>query len=111
MFDHLYASRGTSFPFWNLYTSDDSRFLTLAVAGYPKENLSVTTNGNILTIKGLPKILSEEIKYIHRGISQKSFECAYDIKGYMVKGTTYSDGILSIELTSSAPTATVHQID
>jgi molecular chaperone IbpA len=49
--------------------------ISIAVAGFGLDNLSVTKDKNFLIIEGISaeKVETEEINYLHKGISERSF--------------------------------------
>jgi len=83
----------------------------LALAGIPKECLSVITEEGRLTIKHTPKeeaeSLSEGVEFLGyavRNISNRAFERTFQLADYVeVKGVKMKDGMLIIELFKNIP--------
>ena len=44
----------------------------MALAGYKKEDINVTVDDGVLTVKG--KSSEEKEKFVHRGIAKRAFE-------------------------------------
>ena len=67
-----FAGSGTNYPPYNIYNGSDSRtILEVALAGFSKEELSVTTERNCLTVSAKKK--KDDKTYSHKGISTRSF--------------------------------------
>ena len=99
-------SRNDNYPPYNLAQVDDSHWIIeVAVSGFEEEDLDVELKDQVLIIKGT-KVKKEtlEISYIHRGISNRSFERVFtlnpDIK---VRAPTVKNGILAIALELEVP--------
>jgi len=99
-----FAGSGTNYPPYNIYNGSDSRtILEVALAGFSKEELSVETERNVLTISA-SKSSKEERKYSHKGISNKNFsrnwQLADDVE---VESVDFKDGLLTIKLMKELP--------
>ena len=98
------AGSGTNYPPYNIYNGSNSRtVLEVALAGFSKEELSVETERNVLTISA-NKSSKEEKKYSHKGISHKNFtrnwQLADDVE---VESVDFKDGLLTITLMKELP--------
>jgi molecular chaperone IbpA len=93
-----------SYPPHNVIKKSDTvSIVELAVAGFSKDEISVTTDQNILTVKGA-KDDADEIDYVWKGISTRSFERQFRLGDYVeVVEAKVVDGILSIELEQKIP--------
>jgi len=93
-----------SYPPHNIIKKSDTvSIVELAVAGFSKDEISVTTDQNILTVKGA-KDDADEIDYVWKGISTRSFERQFRLGDYVeVVEAKVVDGILSIELEQKIP--------
>ena len=72
--------------------------ITLAVAGFKSEQLTITLENNELTIRGRQ---SEDEKgdYLHRGIAARQFQRSFVLAdGIKVTGAELKNGLLSISL-------------
>ena len=99
-----FAGSGTNYPPYNIYNGSNSRtVLEVALAGFSKEELSVETERNVLTISA-NKSSKEEKKYSHKGISHKNFtrnwQLADDVE---VESVEFKDGLLTITLMKELP--------
>ena len=94
----------TSYPPYNVVkVNDDKLVMEFAVAGFKKDEISITTEKNILTIKA-DKPETEEKKYLHKGIAARKFTRAFTLPEYFeVEAAGFEDGILYIDLIRNVP--------
>jgi molecular chaperone IbpA len=101
------ASRQVSYPPYDLVKIDDDSFkLALAVAGFSKDNLSVTVDNSTLIIKGDSTVGSEDEKseVLHKGIANRKFTRTFALGEYMeVIGAEIKDGMLNIDIERIVP--------
>ena len=96
------------FPPYDIIRKDDANYtIRLAAAGFSQDEISITAKQNLLTIAGQKKTEEQEQRhYLHQGISSRSFERQFSLADHVeVKGATYKDGILEIELRQEIPEA------
>ena len=95
----------SSFPPHNIIKLDDSRYVVeLAIAGFSKDEIEITTQDGTLTIKGEKKDKELEVTYLHRGIGTRSFTKQLTIADTVeVKGAEFKDGILRVGLENIIP--------
>ena len=96
-----------SFPPHNIIKLDDTHYVVeLAVAGFSKDEIEITTQDGTLTIKGDKKEGQTDVQYLHRGIGTRSFTKQLTIADTVeVKGAEFKDGILSVGLENVIPEA------
>ena len=101
------ASRQVSYPPYDLVKIDDDTFkLSLAVAGFSKDNLSVTVDNSTLVIKGDSNVESEDenSEVLHKGIAARKFTRTFALGEYMeVTGAEMKDGMLHIDIDRIVP--------
>jgi molecular chaperone IbpA len=101
------ASRQVSYPPYDLVKVDDDNFkLSLAVAGFSKDNISVTVDNSTLIIKGDSSLESEEEKseVLHKGIAARKFTRTFALGEYMeITGAEMKDGMLHIDIERIVP--------
>lgn len=101
------ASRQVSYPPYDLVKVDDDNFkLSLAVAGFSKDNISVTVDNSTLIIKGDNSIETEEEKseVLHKGIAARKFTRTFALGEYMeITGAEMKDGMLNIDIERIVP--------
>src|SRR6185437_13167854 len=67
-----------SFPPYNIEKlADDSYRITMAVAGFAKENISVGIENRLLKVTGSNPPDESGKNYLHRGIAARSFERSF----------------------------------
>jgi len=113
MFDDLMrvsAQQGnTNYPPYNIVqVNDDEYTISVAVAGFTQENLSVTKDKKVLVIEGKQTIGDlvdeEEVKYLHKGISERSFRREFQLADHVeITGAHLELGILSVYLKREVP--------
>ena len=92
------------FPPYNIEkTGDDSYRIVMALAGYSKEDVEITTENNRLVVRGAAKSGSDKA-YLHQGIAQRGFQRVFDLADYVVvTEAAMADGLLTIELRRELP--------
>lgn len=85
--------------------------ITLAVAGFSRDQLEITLEENQLLVRGRQ---SEDKgrHYLHRGIAARQFQRTFLLaEGMEVLGADLTNGLLSIELARPEPERVVRTID
>ncbi|MAI29067.1 MAG: heat-shock protein Hsp20 [Pelagibacteraceae bacterium TMED124] len=73
--------------------------ITVAVAGFEKEDLEINLEGNQLQIKGFKKEENDERIFLHRGIATRQFQRNFVLaEGIEVEGASMENGLLSVDL-------------
>ncbi|WP_297322133.1 Hsp20 family protein [uncultured Bartonella sp.] len=84
--------------------------ITLAVAGFTSEDISVTVEDNQLVIRG-QQAENEDYEYLHRGIASRQFQRAFVLaEGIKVGSAELKNGLLSIDLERLSPEKRVKRI-
>ena len=105
------ATRGeegaTSYPPYNIEKVDDQIYrLTMAVAGFSEDNLSITVQDNVLMIAGKARADDENVQYLYRGIAGRAFERHFQLADFIKIGeATLENGLLKITLQQEIPEA------
>ncbi len=110
--DRVAKSQAEGYPPYNIEQIGDDRLrITLAVAGFAEDDLSVTTEDNQLVIRGRQKTDDEDRVYLHRGIASRQFQRAFVLaEGIEVSGANLDNGLLHIDLQRPMPEPVVRQI-
>ena len=86
-------------------TGEDTYRISLAVAGFSPEQVDVSVQQNVLTITGRGHETQRD-EYLYRGIAGRSFVRRFSLADYVeVKGASYEDGLLQIDLGRELPEA------
>ena len=90
-----------SYPPYNIeQISQNSLRITVAVAGFKKDELDVSLEGIQLQIRGNKKDDERDRFFIHRGIATRQFQRNFVLAdGIEVKDASMDDGLLFIDLT------------
>ena len=88
-------------------TGEDSYRVTLAVAGFRPEELTVTAQQNLLLVTGDRHNGGEQQRQVlYRGIAGRAFERRFELADHVkVVGANLADGLLTIELQRELPEA------
>ena len=102
------AGQNGTYPPYNLLQLDDNNFaVEVALAGFSETDVSITKDGNVLSITGEKKADESETKsemYLHRGISSRTFTREFMLAEHIdVVGATMKDGILLVQLKREIP--------
>lgn len=85
--------------------------ITLAVAGFKRDQLEITLEDNQLIIRGRQED-EKPRQYIHRGIAARQFIRTFVLAdGIEVKAAELSDGMLSIDLVRREPERAVRKVE
>lgn len=92
-------------------TSADSYRITLAVAGFAEDDLSVTLEANQLVIRGRRREETEGRVFLHRGIAERQFQRSFVLaEGVEVRGAKLENGLLHVDLQRAEPETVVRTI-
>ena len=87
--------------------SDDSYRITLAVAGFKRDEIDIVAQQNMLVITGRKSDQrSRDGNFLHIGIATRAFERRFELADFVrVTGADLGDGLLTIELAREIPEA------
>ena len=95
-----------NYPPYNIERSAEDRYrITLAVAGFGADDISVTAEQNALTIEARkPETAAGE--YLYQGIAARPFRRVFNLADYVqVKQASFQHGLLIIDLVREVPEA------
>jgi HSP20 family molecular chaperone IbpA len=85
--------------------------ITLAVAGFSREDIEITVEDNQLAVRG-KKDEEKDREYLYRGIAARQFSRTFVLAdGIEVKGAELANGLLAIDLVRHEPERMVRRID
>ncbi|MGC9419604.1 MAG: Hsp20 family protein [Rhodovulum sp.] len=109
MMDRLLASDVTqpSYPPYNIEKTGENGYrISIAVAGFSADELSVEVKENALVIAARKAPEETERTYLHRGIATRAFERRFALADHVrVTGASHADGMLHIDLVREVPEA------
>jgi HSP20 family molecular chaperone IbpA len=105
-------SGNEGYPPFNIeQTSDRSYRITLAVAGFAEEDLSITVEDRQLVIRGRQNDDGETRIFLHRGIAARQFQRSFVLAdGVEVGEALMENGLLHVDLTRAKPEKVVQTI-
>lgn len=113
-FDHLASivdgalrqATEDNYPPYNIERSGEDHYrISLALAGFGADDITVTAEQNALTIEGRkPEKAAGE--YLYQGIAARPFRRVFNLADYVqVKDASFRDGLLIIDLVREVPEA------
>jgi molecular chaperone IbpA len=102
-FDSAFESH-TNYPPYNLIKESNTDFrLEIALAGYKKEDIEVTTEWNKLFVE-VKKSGNSDDQYLHQGLAKRAFTRTWTLSDDVeVKDVAYVDGLLTVKLNRVIP--------
>lgn len=97
---------GQSYPPYNIErTAEDAYRISMAVAGFAQEDISIEAHRNVLTVKGeKAEEQAEDRQFLHRGIAARAFERRFQLADHVeVVGAELKNGLLHIDLKRNIP--------
>jgi molecular chaperone IbpA len=105
--DPTFNNAQTGYPPYNIAKKDDDIYeVTLAVAGFKKDDIDISLEDGTLIIKGESNVLDESVEYLHKGIAERNFIRTFKLAEFVeVKEAKLEDGILRVSLFRNVPDA------
>ncbi|MBI1383502.1 MAG: Hsp20 family protein [Rhizobiales bacterium] len=95
------------YPPYNIERTGESAYrITMAVAGFRRDELSIEVKENGLTVRGRKAEEATTAQYLHRGIAERAFERRFQLADHVeVRSADLEDGLLHIDLVREVPEA------
>jgi molecular chaperone IbpA len=95
----------TTYPPYNIERFTENEYcITMAVAGFGKEDVEIEVKENTLSIRGEKKKMDTERTFLHRGIASRAFERRFQLADHVeVSGADVKNGLLSVDLKREVP--------
>mgnify|MGYP002781425019 CR=1 FL=1 len=106
------AEGDVSFPPYNIEKlGDDAYRITMAVAGFSRDELDITVQENTLVVTGKAADEAQPAQaaqngrtFLHRGIAKRAFERRFQLADVIkVTGASFEHGLLNIDLKREVP--------
>jgi len=101
------ASSG--YPPYNIERTDENAYrVTVAVAGFTENDLSIEVKENTLTIRGEKQVKDgqKDGEVLYQGIAARTFERRFQLADHVeVKGASLENGLLHVDLKREIPEA------
>ena len=113
-FDRLFSmldgfESAPGYPPYNIERTGENAYrISVAVAGFGENELSIEAKENTLTIKGEKHARTDEKSgdVLYQGIAARAFERVFQLADYVVvKGATLENGLLHVDLVREIPEA------
>ena len=108
LLDDVASFEVPAYPPYNIErVSEDEYRVTMAVAGFGEDDISVEVKQNTLTVSGKKTDKSgTKSEFLHQGIAQRAFERRFQLADYVkVEGAELDNGLLHIALKREIPEA------
>ena len=101
------SPNGNGYPPYNIaQINEDEYMISLAVAGFGMDNLSITTDGDQLKIEGTAPKGDEQVNYLHKGIGGRNFRREFTLADHVkVANANLELGMLNVHLVREVPEA------
>lgn len=96
----------SNYPPYNIEKLGEHQYrITMAVAGFSREDIELMSQPNLLVVKG--KISEQpQVDYLYKGIANRAFERKFSLADHVsVSGATLEQGLLMIDLVHEIPEA------
>lgn len=114
-FDHLASmidsatrnEKQSTYPPYNIeLLAEDKYRITMAIAGFSKDEVSIEVIENTLNVTGTKPEKDGERKFLHKGISERSFERKFQLGDHVkVLAADLENGLLHVDLERVVPEA------
>ena len=106
------AKSENGYPPYNIEQMGENAFrITLAVAGFGDDDMSITVEDRQLVVRGKQVEENGERVFLHRGIASRQFQRTFLLAdGVEVSGAALSNGLLHVDLTRAVPESIVQTI-
>lgn len=112
MLDRVSRSSADGYPPYDVESLADNRLqITLAVAGFQREELSIAVEGNELVIRGKQSDDQGRV-FLHRGIAARQFQRRFLLaEGIEVSAAVLENGLLHVTLMRPEPATVSRNIE
>ncbi len=109
LFDQMTDNGSPGYPPYNIERTGENAYrITVAVAGFGEDDLSIEAKENTLTIRGEKQEKTDEQngETLYQGIAARAFERAFQLADFVqVKGASMENGLLHVDLVREIPEA------
>jgi len=105
-------SDNNGYPPFNIEQNGENAYrITLAVAGFAEDDLSITVEDRQLMIRGKQAEEDDRRVFLHRGIAARQFQRTFVLaEGVEVAGAVMENGLLHVDLSKAEPERLVQTI-
>ena len=103
------AEKQSTYPPYNIeLLAEDKYRITMAIAGFSKDDINIVVEDNTLAITGTKNSEADkqERKFLHKGISERNFERKFQLGDHVkVLAADLENGLLHVDLERVIPEA------
>jgi molecular chaperone IbpA len=94
-----------AYPPYNLVKESEVKWrIEMALAGWDKDEIEVSTESNVLLVRSKAAKAKGEEEYLHRGVSTRTFARGFNLSDDVELGEVkFKDGMLTIQLSKIIP--------
>ena len=99
------ANKGAGYPPYNIAQINENEYMiSVAVAGFGMDNLSIEKDGDTLKIEGTAPKGDDKVNYLHKGIGGRNFRREFTLAEHVdVVSANLELGMLNIHLKREVP--------
>lgn len=96
-----------SYPPYNIELIEENLYrITIALAGFTEQDLSIQTEKGVLNISGKKEGAADERTFLHQGIAARNFERRFQLADHVnVTSARLEHGLLHVDLLREIPDA------
>ena len=100
-----FDNQADAYPPYNIERLTENEYrITMAVAGFGKQDVQIEVKENTLSVRGEKKVSDKDRTFLHRRIASRAFERRFQLADHVeVRGADVTDGLLSIDLEREIP--------
>ncbi len=101
------GSSNNGYPPYNIELLSENQYrISMAVAGFSRQDLEITSHENTLMVKGNKEQDESQRNYLYQGIAERGFERRFQLADHVkVTGADMENGLLHIDLVREVPEA------
>ncbi len=102
-----WTDTGNAYPPYNIEKTGEHDYrITLAVAGFGENDVTVTVKESTLLVEGQKQDAENGVSYLYRGIAGRSFKRQFQLAEHLqVTAASMQNGLLTIDLHREVPEA------
>lgn len=109
LLDQVTGAEAPSYPPYNIERTGENDYrITVAVAGFSEQDLSIESRENTLTIRGSKEAAdsAKRAETLYQGIAARAFERRFQLADHVqVTGAQLENGLLHVDLVREIPEA------
>jgi HSP20 family molecular chaperone IbpA len=110
--ERITKASSDGYPPYNIERTGETRLrITLALAGFTRDDLDIQLEDNQLTVSG-QQAAEDDREYLHRGIATRMFKRSFVLAdGVEVSTASLDNGLLNIDVVLPQPESNIRKIE